>query len=175
MSLSIIIIILLLAGFAAGHRQGLVKMLLRIVTFAAAWICARLAARPLGALIAGVLPSIGHSGGYLTNPAHLTDTTSFFYNGIAFTIAFAIVSTLGWWFIRRMGWVRRVPVLGTINAIAGGVVTLVLVYLLIGWCLMILQYWPGRWIQLQMAQSGLARAIINETPYLSQTIISWIG
>lgn len=175
MTLNIIIIVLLIAVYLRGRRQGLLRLLLRFLTYLVSWAVAYVLSRPLGTLIAGLFPAVNSKGGFLDDAAHLTDVNSFFYNGLAFTIIFLVVAGFGAWIIRRFGWIQHVPLLGRVNGVAGGIFTAILAYLLIGWALMILQYWPGQWMQAQMTSSGLARWIINKTPLLAQTIISWIG
>lgn len=73
-----------------------------------------------------------------------------------------------------MKWLNRLPVVGTMNGLAGGVLDLLLGYFIIFAGLLILQLLPFPWWQDQLAASGLAQWMMTQTPGLTHLVISWL-
>jgi hypothetical protein len=67
-----------------------------------------------------LLPSIGTPATFSESLLANVNSNLFFYNGIAFMIIFTIVSILCHWGIRQLNWIKRIPVVGTVDKIAGG-------------------------------------------------------
>ena len=65
------------------------------------------------------------------------------------------------------------PVLGTLNGWAGGLLDVLLGYLIIFMVLIIFQMWAAVWWQDQLANSGLAQWIILKTPILAENALHW--
>lgn len=174
MILTTLIIIILAGCFIHGRRRGLLMMLISLVTYVIALAVARVVSRNIGTLLAS-----GHSlhnpTAFTSNLLQLVDGTHFFYNGIAFMVTFAIVSGLLHWLLYRLNWLNRLPVLGTLNGWAGGLLELIMGYIMIDVILLILQLWPNDWWQMQFSQSGLGQWIVNNTKILMQLLVSWIG
>ena len=53
-----------------------------------------------------------------------------------------------------------------------GILSLIIGYVVIYVALVILQLWPAGWWQMQLANSGLAQFMINQTPALAQLVIN---
>jgi hypothetical protein len=69
--------------------------------------------------------------------------------------------------------INKVPILSTINHIGGLVVFGLVVYIEIFFVLQITQTLNITWYTENMANSTLAQAILNNTPYLSEAVYDW--
>lgn len=177
MVISMVILLILVGCWINGYKKGLVAMLISTATYFIGWIVARMGAKALGLLLSNILPSIG---GHETAPTGSTFTSmltissnQFFYNGIAFIIIFYGITFLSRWLLKRVRFLKKVPVVGTVNSWAGGCLDVVVGYLIIFMVLMVFQLWPGTWWQNQLANSGLAQSIILKTPLLAEQAIHW--
>ena len=159
MILTVIILAILIAAGLRGYRQGFVALMLSLVIYFVAWLLASWGANGFGS--------------FLTSNLTLA-TNQLFYHGIAFFILFLIVNALGRWLIRRFHWVNRIPLIGWVNQWAGGIVNLVIAYLIIFILLVIFQVLPIEGWQNQLTASGLAQWIIHQTPFLTQWFFNWI-
>ena len=144
MILTTLIILILIGCFINGHRRGLLMMALYTGTYLVSWMT--------------VLKAV--------------DNNAFFYNGIAFLVIFTLVSTLCHWGIGKLRWIKRLPIIGTFDRLAGGILFLIIGYVVIYVALVVLQLWPDGWWQMQLANSGLAQFMINQTPALAQLVIN---
>lgn len=161
-----------------GKKRGLINTLISTATYFVGWIFARIGAKPLGIVLSNILPSIGNHTENAANNHFTgmisTSSNQFFYNGIAFMIIWWGITFLSRWLLRRLNFLKRVPILGTVNGIAGGVLDVVIGYLIIFMVLMVFQLWPSSWWQSQLANSGLAQWIILKTPVLTREAITWL-
>ncbi|MDO4903370.1 MAG: CvpA family protein [Limosilactobacillus sp.] len=175
MVLTTLIIVILAASYLHGHHRGLLMMVLYSAAYIISWIAARLVAPVAGSLVTGMLPNVSDSSSYSGSLLSSVDLNGFFSRGIAFILVFSIVSFFCHWFIRRISWVSRLPIIGTIDRLLGGILAFAIGYIIIFVVLLVIQLYPGAWWQLQMANSGLARWIINQTPELAQLVMQAIG
>ncbi|WP_276754604.1 CvpA family protein [Limosilactobacillus ingluviei] len=177
MILSTAILVLLLGCFLHGKERGLINILLSTLTYFCGWFLARLAAQPLGEALAKLLPTIGEHTTTTTEATNLaaTSANAVFYHGIAFMIIFWATSFLGRWLMRNLSFIKKVPVLGTANRLAGAALNVLVGYAIIFLLLLIGQYLPWGWWQGQLAESGLAQLIIERTPGLAQAALQWFG
>lgn len=90
-------------------------------------------------------------------------------------IIFYGVTWFSRWLLRRLRFLKKVPVVGTVNGWAGGILDVICGYLIIFMFLMIFQMWPNAWWQDQLAQSGLAQWMITETPIVTTAAIHWFS
>ena len=60
---------------------------------------------------------------------------------------------------------------GTVDKIAGGLISFLIGYLIIYVVLLIMQLFPAGWWQMQIANSELARFMINQTPGIAHLVI----
>lgn len=175
MILTVIILAILIAAGLRGYRQGFVALMLSLVIYFAAWLMASWGANGFGSFLMQIFPQIGSNNAQTTLTSNLTlATNQLFYHGIAFLILFLIVNALGRWLIRRFHWVNRIPLIGWANQWAGGIVNLVIAYLIIFILLVIFQVLPIEVWQNQLTASGLAQWIIHQTPFLTQWFFNWI-
>lgn len=175
--ISMAILLILVGCWINGRKKGLVAMLISTATYLMGWLVARIGAKPLGLILSNILPSIGTHEASPTGSTFSSMLTissnQFFYNGIAFFIIFYGITFLSRWFLKRVKFLKRVPVLGTVNGWAGGLLDVLVGYLIIFMVLMIFQLWPAAWWQNQLANSGLAQWIILKTPLLAENAIHW--
>ncbi len=172
MILTTLIILILIGCFINGHRRGLLMMALYTGTYLVSWLVAKWGARAIGGGLSSLLPDVSQSAAYSTMMLRAVNNNTFFYNGIAFLSIFTLVSALCHWGIGKLRWIKRLPIIGTFDRLAGGILSLVIGYVIIYVALVILQLWPAGWWQLQLANSGLAQFMINQTPALAQLMIN---
>ena len=177
MFLSMGILLILLGCWINGSKKGLVAMVISTATYFLGWVLARIGAKYLGIILSTILPSIGGNeppatGSSIFNTLTISNN-QFFYNGIGFLIIFYGTAFISRWLLKRVRFLKKVPIVGTINGIAGGALDIVIGYLIIFMLLMVLQMWPGSWWQNQLATSGLAQWIITSTPGLARSAINW--
>ncbi len=60
---------------------------------------------------------------------------------------------------------------GTVDKIAGGLISFLIGYLIIYVVLLIMQLFPAGWWQMQIANSELACFMINQTPGIAHLVI----
>lgn len=170
MILTVAIVIALILGFRHGYHRGLLRMLLSIVGYIVALMIARAATATIGATLANFFPILSDTG----NTTQISDVNAFFYRGIAFMLVFGLVLGVCRWLIRRLNILTKVPIIHQANAMAGGMISLALVYLTIFIILVVLQVWPGTGWQTQLNQSVVAQWIIDKTPIISQQFMTWL-
>ena len=156
MILTTIILVILLGCWINGRQNGFMAIIIHTATYFIGWLLARVGSRPLGMALSSILPSI-------TNQQ----------NGIAFMLIFYGVTFLSRWLLKRLRFLKKVPVVGTANRWLGGLLDVLVGYLIIFMLLVILQVWPGECWQNQLAQSGLAQWMITQTPLLASEAIHW--
>ncbi|WP_076461225.1 CvpA family protein [Limosilactobacillus caccae] len=171
MVLTTFIILILLGCFINGRRRGLLAMVLMLGTYIIAWLVARQGTQLVGSWLKSFLPPIGESATFSANLLNNINSNLFFYNGVAFMVIFTAVSIICHWGIRQLNWIRHLPIIGTVDQLVGGLISFLIGYVIIYVVLIVMQLWPGEWWQLQIANSGLARFIITQTPGMAQLVI----
>lgn len=175
MILSTAILVILLGSFLNGKNRGLISILLSTITYFAAWLIAKLGAATVGAALAGIFSSSSTSSTTTTTAGLVAASGSqYLYNGIAFALIFGVVSFCGRFLMRNLRFIRKVPVVGGLNSLAGGGLNLLIGYLVIFLILFCLQFVPWSWWQNQLTTSGLAQLIIEKTPGLAAKALTWI-
>ena len=177
MIINLIILLILLGCWINGRKRGLIALVISAITYLIGWVVARLGAKSLGMILSSILPSIGNqdvpaTGGAVSGVLTVS-SNQFFYNGIAFIIIFYGITFFSRWLLKRVNFLKKVPVLGTLNGWAGGLLEVLLGYLIIFMVLIIFQMWPAVWWQNQLANSGLAQWIILKTPILAESALHW--
>ena len=175
MVLTTLIILILVGCFINGHHRGLLMMALYTGAYIVSWLVARAMAPLLVQGLARLLPDVTTNSSYSGQVLSAVNLNAFFSRGLAFLLLFTVVSALCHWGIRQLRWVKRVPVIGTVDRLAGGVLSLLVGYVIIFLVLLVLQLWPAEWWQLQLANSGLARLIIDQMPALAHLVLQTLG
>lgn len=174
MILTTIILVILLGCWINGRQKGFMEIVIHAATYFIGWILARLGSSFLGTILSTILPSISnHQNAATSMPGMVTNTNQFFYNGLAFMIIFYGVTFLSRWLLKRLRFLKKVPVIGTANRWLGGLLDVLVGYLIIFMILVILQVWPSAAWQNQLAQSGLAQWMISQTPLLAREAMNW--
>lgn len=174
MILTIAIIILLILSFWRGQHRGLLKMILNLVTYVIAIAVAGNFAARLGDVFSGWFPTVDTVSQTSGSALNSSNGNQFLYNGIAFIILFLLTMLLCHWLINRLNLITKVPVIHQVNAVLGGVINLVICYVVIFFALTIFQVVPSDWWQQQLTSSNLANWMINNTPLLSNQVVFWL-
>lgn len=175
MVLTTLIILILVGCFINGHRRGLIMMALYSATYLLSWLVARLAAPVVGNWLASLLPNVADNASYSGRLLAAVDLNDFFSRGIAFLIVFTIASFVCHWGVRQLRWVKKLPIIGTVDRWLGGALSFLVGYVIIYLVLVVTQLWPAEWWQMQIANSDLGRLIIEQTPILAQLVLHAIG
>lgn len=171
--LTLLILLLLGIGFYTGVRRGLVLQVL--YTFG--YLCSYLIAKTYYKSLASNLEL------YIPYPSPTAETKLVFFDqkltldlDQAFygAVAFLLILFAGWLVIRFLAIFARglafIPVLKQANWLAGGLISLVVVYIGLFLVLSMLAMVPVDTIQTQFKNSGLARFIVEHTPILTKQI-----
>ncbi|KRN06067.1 hypothetical protein FD15_GL001253 [Liquorilactobacillus sucicola DSM 21376 = JCM 15457] len=96
--------------------------------------------------------------------------STLFYHGLAYWLIIIVGGIIFSSVARKLNLITRLPVISQLNAIAGGILSLVISYLLIFATLLILAGWPAENVNRSVKQSSLAMFILKETPVISQNL-----
>ncbi len=175
--IDLILIGVLVVGFLIGLRRGLILQLVHLTGFIAAFIIAYLYFDELAPKLRLWIPyptvSEESSLAMFVNAGFLEDA---YYRAIAFAMLFfatkIILQILG----SMLDFLADLPILRTINGWLGGILGFVEVYLVIFLFLYIAALVPLTSIQTAMADSVVAKAMVEHTPVFSEKIKSmWIA
>ena len=175
MILSTIILLLLLISVIRGYRIGLLSMVISVLTYFISYFGAKYLAPLTGNLLMILFPEINHSTAISGESLASLNFNQFFYRGIAFIISFTVLTMIIRVLLRRLKWLARLPILGTIDRWIGAAIDLIICYVIIFIVLMVFQLYPAEWWQVQLANSEVAQLVIKETPFLTQTVINLLG
>ncbi|WP_125573465.1 CvpA family protein [Levilactobacillus huananensis] len=171
MGLSLIIIVLLVLGFHRGYRRGLLRQILNTIGYFVVWIVARLLSRPLAAGIGKFVGDLSLDSS--ASVATASQSSSFFLNGLAFsailTVGFFIVHRI----IEMVNKATKLPVIHQVNGLGGGLINLVVRYVVIFLVLNLLILLPMTTFQNSYQASPVAQWIVKETPLLSERLVHW--
>lgn len=171
--LTLLILLLLAIGFYTGARRGLILQVL--YTFG--YLCSYFIAKSYYKSLAS------HLELFIPYPSPTADTKLVFFNqeitldlDQAFygAVAFLLILAAGWLVVRFLAIFAHglvfVPVLKQANWLAGGLISLIIMYIGIFLVLSMVSMLPVDGIQNQFKSSGLARYIIENTPIFSKQI-----
>jgi len=168
--LSVIILILLVAGFFIGRRRGLILQLIHLTGFIVAYIVAFLYYDKLASVLKLWIPFPDtDSNAFFTSLTHATLEASF-YRAIAFVIIFIAVKIIWQIFGSMLDFLADLPILRTANRWLGGLFGFVEVYLVLFILLFIGAIAPYAGIDQMIDHSYMAHLIIEDTPFLSDKL-----
>lgn len=175
MLLTILLLLVLLAAWVRGYRNGLLRTFVRMVGRILIWVIAILLAHRLGVwLMDTFFSSATAQYGATTAPDIAKDTALQF---MASGIAFGLITMIGYFILRSVEngvkFLNHIPVIGWINRLLGAILNLIIIYILIFFILQIFQTWQVTWWQDQLTNSKLAQWILTQTPFLSSEIYQW--
>lgn len=178
MLLTGIIILLLLLSIFSGARRGLVLQLVLTIGYAASFWFALNYYQMLSEYVEMFVPyptplSTSDNPFVLYGIELLFELDGPFYRGVSFVV----LLFAGWLITRLVGGLFQaladIPVVRTVNAIGGAVLSFVVHYIGIFLILFVLSMMPIAMIQDQFESSALAREIVTDTPELSQQVYDW--
>ena len=176
--LSLLIILFLLIAFFSGAKRGFALQVVYTVGYLLSFLVAQYFYKQLA----------DHLELYIPYPA-VTPTSKlvFFDQTISFSldqafyagIAFLLILMAGWLITRFVGIFAHsqtyLPVLKQVDWLAGGLLSVVVTFVMIFLLLSLLSFVPADFIQNQFKNSGLARYIVENTPILTNKIYDlWV-
>jgi uncharacterized membrane protein required for colicin V production len=169
---TLLILFALVIGFLIGLRRGLILQLVHLLSFIIALVVARLFYKDLGPKLEMWVPfpSSADTGSTLGTVFNITDLDSAFYNAIAFFIIFIGVKIVLQLIGSMLDFLAQLPLLRQFNQLAGGAVGFVEMYLGVFIVLFIGALLPIESLQEHIQNSSLAKAIIMNTPFLSDWV-----
>lgn len=168
---SLIILILLIFGFFMGLKRGLILQTLHLVGFIVAFVVASVYYDVIASRLTFWIPYPElSSDSALTTFINSPFVENAFYNSIAFAIIFFSVKVILQIIASMLDFVASLPILKSMNNIAGAILGFLEVYLILFVLLFILALTPIEQIQHWIDQSSLALFIIEDTPYLSEKV-----
>lgn len=172
--LDLILLVLLLAGILVGFKRGLVLQFLHMVGFVVALIVAYTYYKPLSEnfVLWVPYPTVDESSRFAIAVEQLNlDET--FYQLLAFALIFFVVNFLLTLIASMFDFIKYIPVLGFLSRIFGAVLGLIEAHILLFIGLYVFALLPIDGIQNQIENSGIARAILEHTPYFSEKVKEW--
>lgn len=171
MVLSLIILAILFLGFRRGYRRGLVLQVISTIGYILVWVVARIGAKPLAS---GVGQFVGNlSLNSSVSAVTAGESSSFFLNGLAFSA----ILTVGYFIVHKLAYslnrVTWLPVIHQVNSLAGGLINLVVRYVVIFLTLNLLILLPIQSFQNNYQASPVAQWIVKQTPVLSKRVFNW--
>lgn len=176
--LTLLILIILAVGFYSGAKRGFVLQILYSVGYLISYMVAKSNYKSLAS----------HLELYIPYPSATQETKLVFFNqeivlelDQAFygAVAFLIILFAGWLIVRFAAIFARgltfMPILKQADWVAGGVLSMVVLYVGIFLVLNAASMIPVDFIQNQFESSGLARFMIKDTPIFSKQIYNlWV-
>ncbi|MGX7148703.1 CvpA family protein [Enterococcus ureasiticus] len=176
--LTLLILLLFAIGFYTGARRGLILQVLYTFGYLCSYFIARTYYKSLAS----------HLELFIPYPSPTADTKLVFFKqeltldlDQAFygAVAFLLILAVGWLVVRFLAIFAHglvfVPVLKQANWLAGGLISLIVVYIGVFLVLSTVSMLPVDSVQNQFKNSGLARYIIKDTPIFSKQIYNlWI-
>lgn len=172
--LDIILFLLLIAGIIVGAKRGLVVQLIHMVGFIIALVVAYLYYKPLSEYFVLWIPyPVVTDESRFTMVVGQLDLDQTFYQLFAFVLIFFVVK-FGLQLIASMfDFLKYLPVLGFLSKILGAILGFIEMLVLLFFFIYVFALLPMDLIQNQLANSGIAQAILEHTPYFSEKVKEW--
>lgn len=171
MILTLIFLVFLLLMVWSGYSEGLVHVLARLAVWALVFYMATVLSKPLAELFSSWV-----SGQFARPGVPQTvsrEGTQFLSSGLAFTVVMMVGSMIGHFLLRPIRFVRRLPFLGQLDGLLGGLVFLAIGVVVSFFVLQVLSVLPNAWLQMQFSQSQFLNQFLDSTPVLSNQIYQW--
>lgn len=178
MILTVIILFILLLSLYSGARRGLVLQLVLTIGYALSFWFALTYYQQLSDFSEMMIPyptptSTSANPFVLYSMDFLFKLDGAFYKGISFIL----ILFAGWLVTRLIGglfnFLADIPVVRTLNAIGGALISFVVHYIGLFLVLFVLSTVPLPIIQNQFEASNVARNIVTTTPELSEQFYEW--
>lgn len=171
--LTLLIVLLLAVGFYTGMKRGLVLQIVYTVGYFFVYLIARTCYQPLASKLTLYVPypsPTSETKLVLFNQNITLDLDRAFYGAVAFLL----ILFVGWLAVRFLAifvhGLTYVPIIKQANGLAGGLLSLLVMYVGIFLVLMMLSMIPTDAVQNQFKNSGLAQFIVKDTPIFSKQI-----
>ncbi|GIO27766.1 CvpA family protein [Ornithinibacillus bavariensis] len=166
-----ILILLLLFGTLMGLKRGLILQAVHLVGFIVAFIVAAINYDKLATKLAIWIPypDLGDESLW-ANFLQALPIKDAFYNAIAFAIIFFAVKIVLQIIASMIDVIASLPILHSINKIAGAILGFIEIYLILFVLLYIVVLTPIEIIQEWINKSNVALFIVENTPYFSEKI-----
>ncbi|HEX7066324.1 MAG TPA: CvpA family protein [Bacillales bacterium] len=169
--LTLIIVLILIGGFLLGLKRGLIFEVVHLTGFIASFVVAYLYFDEIAPRLRLWIPYPAvHSD---TNMTFLMDALSLedaYYRAIAFGMLFFGTKILLHIVGSMLDFLADLPLLKTVNRWLGGAFGFIEVYLIMFLFLYFAALVPVGFIQQAVSDSGLAQAIVHDTPVFSEQI-----
>ncbi|MDN6327074.1 MAG: CvpA family protein [Alkalibacterium sp.] len=171
-------ILILLLSLYSGARRGLILQLVLTIGYAVSFWVALKYYQALSnyaeMFIPYPTPSSSSDNPFVIYGMDLLfELDSPFYNGVSFVV----LLFAGWLITRIVGGLFQaladLPILRTLNAAGGAVLSFIVHYIGIFLLLFVLSMMPMSIVQDQFEASALSRKIVTDTPKLSQHVYDW--
>lgn len=174
--LNLAISVILFIGFLVGLKRGFILQVIHLTGFVIAFIVAYMYYEELAEKILLWIPypSFGDESAiqFLFNSVNLENA---YYRAIAFVMIFFAVKILLQIIGSMLDFVANLPILKSLNLWGGAILGFLEVYLVLFIILYIAFLLPIEQLQTILNESGLAKGIVEHTPYFSSKIYHlWI-
>lgn len=168
-----ILFFILIFGFLMGLKRGFILQAFHLIGFIIAFIIASLYYDLIAEKLSLWIPYPDLSDGS-TWAAFIQSSSmqSAFYNAISFAVIFFAVKILLQIIASMLDFVASLPILRSLNKVAGAFLGFLEVYLILFIILFILALTPMATVQNWINDSSIALFIIEHTPYLSEKVKS---
>ncbi|WP_018921674.1 CvpA family protein [Salsuginibacillus kocurii] len=168
MLLSLLILLILLGSFFIGLRRGFILQLVHLVSLFIALFVAFLFYDDVAEFLRLWLPYPQFSDQtdfmFLAN----FDMESVYYAGISFAVLFLATKIILQIIGSMLDFLAQLPILHTVNRLLGGILGFIETYLLLFILLIVTALIPVPFAQEMIADSTVARVMIEHTPILSE-------
>ncbi|CAK8054661.1 CvpA family protein [Eupransor demetentiae] len=171
MVLMILGLILVLLMIYSGYQAGLVHVLARLILFVLIFFVATQLSKPLGQV--GVHFLTGHFIRPQVPDNVSQDGSQFLASGLAFSLIMFLGSMLSRYLLRSVHFVRRIPILGRLDGLLGGLFYGAVGLVICFFILQVLSVIPNFWIQNQLVNSPVLNYFLDRFPVFSQNIYQW--
>ncbi|MTT31692.1 hypothetical protein GMB86_06655 [Terrilactibacillus sp. BCM23-1] len=169
--LSLIIVLLLIAGFFIGLRRGLILQLVHLTGFILAYVVAFIYYGDLAPKLKFWIPypsAIEHQSMFEIFGNMNLETA--YYRAIAFVIIFIAVKIVMQIIGSMLDFLAHLPIIHTVNRLLGGVLGFVEIYLIVFILLYIGALTPFWGLDTTISHSSVAGAMIEHTPVMSEKL-----
>ncbi|MGC4376165.1 CvpA family protein [Fictibacillus sp. Mic-4] len=169
--LSLIIIVLLIIGFFVGLKRGLIMQVFHLTSFIIAFFIAYHFYDNIAPQIKLLVPypSVS-SDSSMALILKSVETEKMYYNAISFAILFFGTKIILRIVASMLTFLADLPILRTVNRWLGGLLGFVEVYLVLFILLSIASLIQTGQVQHYYESSSVAQAMVNHTPYFSDTV-----
>lgn len=167
---TLLLLLILFGGFLMGLRRGLILQAIHLFGFIISLAVAAFLYKDLGPRLEMWIPYPGNDAGSLGMLFDIAKLDTAFYNAIAFFIIFVATKLVLQIIGSMLDFLAQLPLLKQFNQVAGGAFGFVEAYLGLFILLYIIALLPVESLQTMVQNSGLAKTIVLNTPFLSDWV-----